>query len=484
MPVIILVADGARPDTLSAAMDGGRAPHLAQLRREGAFRTVTTAWPSVTGVAYTPFLMGRFPGRAGLPGLRWFDRTRRGGAMLAHTRSYVGLGMRHVDADLAPDAPTLFELTDSSLGALTVIGRGLDPRNRLGRGSRFVARAAKTHFSGDVRGWLAIDRQIGAEVVRRVRRDDPQFVFAAFTGIDKTSHAQGHDSALAREAMTTIDDVVAELRHDAERAGCWEQTHLWIVSDHGHSPVDRHDDLAVLFGDTWGFRTLSHPWTFGTGHDVAVMVSGNAMAHLYVELARRERPYWPTLRSRWGGVAEALLARDSVDLLMLPHDEQRVEIRAAGRGAAMLRVAGGRYSYEPLDGDPLGVGALRDVNAHEAYDATVESEYPDAIVQIAQMASSSRSGDVMLSAARGWDFRERYEPIPHCSTHGGLHRDHMLAPLLLNHPLAAHPTAPLPRRTVDVMPSALVALGRPVPPGLDGESFATRAGSLALSSIP
>lgn len=464
-------------------MDGGDAPHLAQLRRDGAYRTITTSWPSVTGVAYAPFLTGRYPGNAGLPGLRWFDRSRRVGALLAHTRSYVGFGMQHVDTDLASDAPTLFELTDSSLGALTVIGRGLDPRHRLGRGTRFVARAAATHFRGDVRDWLAIDRDIGNEIVRRVRRDDPQFVFAAFTGIDKASHAEGQGSTLARHAIATIDDVVAELRHDAERGGSWEQTHLWIVSDHGHSPVHAHDDLAVLFRDAWGFHTLAHPWTIGGGHEVAVMVSGNAMAHVYLELGRRERPFWPTLRSRWGGVAEALLARDSVDLLILPHGDGVAEIRAARRGAAMLRWHGDAYTYQPLDGDPLGIGELSDASSQDVYDATIDSEYPDAVVQIAQLSAATRCGDILLSAARGWDFRQQYEPIPHRSTHGALLREHMLAPLLLNHPLAAHPLAHAPRRTVDVMPSALAALGRPVPPGVDGETFATRAGSLALSSL-
>lgn len=483
MSVIILVADGARPDTLVSAMDGGDAPNLAQLRRDGAYRTITTAWPSVTGVAYAPFLTGRYPGGAGLPGLRWYDRSRRIGRFVAHTRSYVGSGMRHVDADLAADAPTLFELTDASLGALTVIGRGLDHRHRLGRGTRFVARAAAAHFRGDVGAWLAIDREIGGDVVRRVRRDSPEFVFAAFTGIDKTSHAAGHESALARAAIRAIDDVVAELRHDAERRGAWEQTHLWIVSDHGHSPVIGHDDLAVLFRDAWGFRTLAHPWTFGTGHEVAVMVSGNAMAHLYVELERRDRPYWPTLRSRWYGVADALLARDSVDLLVLPHGEGVAEIRAARRGAAMLRWRAGLFTYEPLGGDPLGLGALHELDAREAYDATLESLYPDALVQIAQLASSARCGDLLLSAATGWDFRAGYEPIPHSSTHGALHRDHMLVPLLVNHPLATLPLVASPRRTVDVMPSALAALGRAVPAGVDGETFAMHGGSLALSSI-
>jgi hypothetical protein len=52
------------------------------------------------------------------------------------------------------------------------------------------------------------------------------------------------------------------------------------------------------------------------------------------------------------------------------------------------------------------------------------------------------------------------------SSHGALHRDHMLVPLLLNRPPAA-----APRRTVDVMPSALSALRKAVPAGLDGESF-------------
>ncbi|HXC26057.1 MAG TPA: alkaline phosphatase family protein, partial [Gemmatimonadaceae bacterium] len=54
--VIILVADGARPDTLRDAMHDGTLPALARLAQEGAFHTITTVFPSVTGPAYTPFL--------------------------------------------------------------------------------------------------------------------------------------------------------------------------------------------------------------------------------------------------------------------------------------------------------------------------------------------------------------------------------------------------------------------------------------------
>ncbi|MDF1504544.1 hypothetical protein PYV61_16425, partial [Roseisolibacter sp. H3M3-2] len=125
------------------------------------------------------------------------------------------------------------------------------------------------------------------------------------------------------------------------------------------------------------------------------------------------------------------------------------------------------YDYAPIDGDPLGLGGpLTGLDADAAYDACAATDYPDALVQVAHLAGAPRAGDVVVSAARDWDLRARYEPIPHVSSHGALHREHMLVPLL-----TSRPPARAPRRTADVMPSALRALGLPVPPGLDGESF-------------
>ena len=446
-------------------MDEGSLPALARLRDEGSFSTVTTAFPSVTGPAYTPFLLGRYPGPLGLPGLRWFDRTRETARGFGNCRSYVGAEMRHVDSDLDPTAPTLFELAGSAMGALSVIGRGLDRRDRIGRGLAFVARAAKTHFSGNVAGWLDIDRRVAADVARHIRERRPRVVFAALTGIDKTSHATGHDSPAVHEAMGIVDATAAEIRRDAERDGRWESMQLWIASDHGHSPVTAHDDLATLLR-SFGHRTIAHPWVFAGGRDAAVMVSGNAMAHIYLELDRRQRPWWPALEARWSGLASALLDRPSVDLLILPHAPGLFEIRSRARGTAMLSMAESMYSYRPVTGDPLGIGAHDLLDDHAAYAVTLQSDYPDALVQIARLASADRSGEIILSAARDWDFRAQYEPIPHISSHGALHRDHMLVPLLTNRPVAR-----APRRTVDVMPSALTALGLSVPPGLDGLTF-------------
>lgn len=464
MSVVVLVADGARPDTLATAIDSGRLPALARMRDEGGMHAVTSTFPSVTGPAYAPFLMGRYPGPVGLPALRWFDRSRERCTYPDYTRSYVGYQMRELDRDLDATAPTIFELVPDSIAALNMIGRGLTADRRIDKVTVARAmRAARTHFSGDVAGWLTIDRDVAGRVIERLRHQPPRFTFAALTGVDKVSHAGGHDSPMMHEALAIVDDTVAQIRSDAERAG--RDTHIWIVSDHGHSRVLHHEDLAGIVRSL-GHRVMAHPWVFRRNPDVAVMVSGNAMAHLYLELARRDRPWWSSLRGRWQPLVDALLARASVDLVLLPDCDGTCIVHSRTGGTARVEHLGTRYRYVRTAGDPLGIGDDVDGDAEAALAATHATDYPDAIVQIAHIASAPRAGDVILSATRDWDFRSMYEPIPHVSSHGALHREHMMVPLLLDRPAAR-----VPRRTVDVMPSALEALGVSVPGGLDGTSF-------------
>jgi hypothetical protein len=465
VPVIVIVADGARPDTLERLMQKGAVPALDAMRTEGTFATVTTVFPSVTGPAYAPFVMGRYPGPVGLPGLRWYDRERRTCRLPGNSRSYVGFEMQHVDTDIDPRSPTIFELVPSSIAALNVIGRGLGAANMLGRGLGFVVKTARTHFTGRVEGWLEIDRQIAGEVMQRIKMVRPDFVFAALTGIDKTSHSEGHEGAIVERGYRIVNDLVANIRDDAERNGMWDDTHIWVVSDHGHSPVNEHDDIAGLIRRL-GFRTIAHPFVYSPRGEVAVMVSGNAMAHIYLDLSRRSRPWLGELDGSWQPIREALISRESVDLMILPGGIGSCEIHARDRGFAVMKWTHEKISYLPATGDPLGIGARHELADDEAYDVTLASDYPDSLVQISRLSDSPRSGEIILSASRLWDFRAKYEPIPHTSSHGALHREHMLVPLLTSKPVNSRP-----RRTVDVMPAALDALGIAVPAGLDGRSF-------------
>ena len=432
---------------------------------EGGLYEITSVFPSVTGPAYIPFLMGRHPGSIGMPGLRWYDRSRIDCRGPGHSRSYVGIDMRLADGDLDPAAPTIFELVPNSLAAMSVVTRGLHPSRCFTRGPAFAARTAWTHFRGDVSGWLDIDRYVARRLLQSMRERRPDFVFAAFTGVDKVSHARGHASEEVLAALRIVDDTVAEMRRDLEAAGTWHATRLWVVSDHGHTPIAAHEDLAGILRQL-GHRPLAHPWVWARDPLTAVMVSGNAMAHIYLDLQTRRRRWWPSLASQWSALADTLLARDSTDLLLLLYADSRCEIRSRLGGSAMLGWKDDVYSYRPGTGDPLGIGEHASISADDSHAVTLASEYPDALVQIASLASSTRSGDMIVSAARDWDLRAGFEPIPHVSSHGALHRDHMLVPLLANRPL---PVPPL--RTVDLMAIALDALGVPRPRGLEGRSY-------------
>lgn len=459
------MADGVRTDTLRAAIGSGALPAMSRMLSEGGLHELTSVFPSVTGPAYSPFLTGRHPGSVGLPGLRWYDRSRKDCRGPGHSRSYVGIDIRLVDDDLDPGSPTMFELVPNSLAAMSVITRGLDPSRCFTRGPAFAARTAWTHFRGDVDGWLEIDRYVSRLLLAQMRELRPDFVFAAFTGVDKVSHAKGHDAAQVVSALRIVDDTIAEMRSDLESTGSWDRTHVWVVSDHGHTPINAHEDLVRVL-EQLGHRPMAHPWVFTRNPRTAVMVSGNAMAHLYLDLETRSRRWWPSLASEWSGLAASLLARDSTDLILLPSSDTRCEIRSRSAGSAMLEWKQDRYSYRRATGDPLGLGDLIDVDADESHVRTAGTEYPDALVQIARIAGAPRSGDMILSAARDWDLRAGFEPIPHVSSHGALHRDHMLVPLLTSRPLSATPL-----RTVDLVPSALSALGITPPAGLEGRSF-------------
>ena len=469
--VVVLVADGARLDTFAG--DLGDLPALRRLRDEGGLHPITSVFPSVTGPAYTPFLLGRVPGPVGVPGIRWFDRSHEACKWPDHARSYVGYQFSRFDSDLDSAAPTIFELARTSIGALSVVTRGLAPADSIGTlTARSAIRAAYTHFRGRVEHWLDVDREVADTIPGRIRDERPDYVFAAFTGVDKASHARGHDSALAREALRLVDVAAGRIRGDAERLGYGDDMHLWIVSDHGHSEIHSHENLAAIVAHS-GLRTVSHPWTLRPAPDAAVMVSGNAMAHVYLGLQSRGRQWWTdgdttgtkaTARSH--ALVDVLLALPSADLLMLPHSATRCEIRSLARGTAFVSREGALYRYDRATGDPLGYGADVHGTADETHDFTRATTYPDAIVQILALAGSPRAGDVILSAAPGWDFRARYEPIPHRSAHGALHRDHMLVPLLTN-----RTPARAPRRTTDVFASTLSALGIQPPAVLDGQSF-------------
>lgn len=468
--LLVVVADGVRPDVFGDEIDRGRAPALAALRDRGGLHSVSASFPSVTGPAYVPFVMGRHPAHVGMPGLRWFDRARTIRWSLGQSRSYSGIDIWHIDRDLAHDVPTLFDLAQPSLAGLMMIGRGAS-HGRVGRGVRWMMRASHVHFRGDLLGWRRVEQLAVREFLAQFARVRPKLSMLGILSPDKFAHKFGSDSDVVRQGIRDIDLVVSRAQAVANANGWGSDLRVWVVGDHGHAPVSQHDDLHAWLLSR-GLRVLAHPHLRRRRADVALMVGGNAMAHLYLEPHHAKRLWWSALATRWESLLRDLLTRPSIDLATACIDTSTVRVFHGSRGSADITLTetdeGTRYSYIVRDGDPLQLGgSLHSLNASDAWHATTTTPYPDAIVQLASLVPASRSGDIVLSAAPDWDLRARYEPVVHVSTHGALLRDQMMVPLLLD-----APPARIPQRTTDIVPSALHALGvtaQGIP--FDGRSF-------------
>jgi hypothetical protein len=372
--VIILVADGLTPDLLRAAIHAEEVPALAALADEGGHHVLTTVFPSVTGVAYVPMLTGVHPAQAGVPGLRWYDRSRRLPAIIGHSRSYVGTQVRSINGDLSSTIATAFERAGgAALGMEAMVTRGLPPQRQLDRGFMYAARVSHAHVTGDVERWLALEEELAETLIRRIRQEKPRFVFAAFTSGDKAAHRGGEHAAGVLRSLKHVDHVVQSIRLDAERTGRWNTTRLMVVSDHGHSAVHSHLDLAAEFR-AGGTKVRSHPWTLPDRSRAAVMVSGNSMAHVYLGLDDRARQHWTVLRPRWRAETEWLWTHPAIDLLAAQTPANTVAVWKQGQHGEISRTGRG-FSYRHVDGDPLGMETFEDLCDEAVHERTRATDY-------------------------------------------------------------------------------------------------------------
>ncbi len=466
--LLLVMADGVRPDVLQTALLAGELPAIAKLVSQGALHTITTSFPSVTGPAYLPFLMGEHPARLGMPGFRWFDRSRTAHWAVGNARSYSGIDIWRTHNDAAREVPTLFDLATPSLASMSIFSRGATLGN-IGRSLSWMIRSARPHFGGHPEGWRKLEQSATKQFLKRFERKRPRFGFLAINTPDKYAHRWGADSPEFRDALRDVDAAVASASDIAERGGWRNRLAIWIISDHGHSAVSQHEDLHAFIDDS-GYRVLAHPNLRVRDADVALMVGGNSMAHLYVEPERRKREWWRDDSERWPKLHRDILERPAVDFAAVALAPDRVRISTT-HGTALITAHGEgrtrRYDYITVDGDPLALGGTtRALNRSDAWEITRLTQRPDAIVQLAALVPAARSGDIVISAAPGWDLRSRFEPVPHVSTHGALLAEQMLVPLVLDRPVVR-----TPQRTIDVMPSALELLGLGADPFAIGESF-------------
>jgi hypothetical protein len=463
---LLLLVDGLRPDVAEARLAAGELPALAAMLDRGGRTRAVTAFPSTTSVAYLPFLTGCTPGRCDIPSIRWLDRSAYGGAWWRDrgaVRSYCGYQAPLLDRDIAPDVRTIFELVPESVGIFTPIARGLTAERDPSRRERQIW-GALAHYAL----WHQPSDDAVARRLLRAVEGPWRFVFAQFPAVDGYTHQSGPDSPPVRRALAAVDAAVGRVRERLRARGELDRTLVLVASDHGASPVRVHLDLADWLRAR-GVPTLAHPALWARRPRAAVMVAGNGSAMIYARPGEQRRDRWPVERLR---APDAFGSReDLVTALLHEPAVALVAAESAGGGVwvgsrdgeARLRRDGGLIAYEPLTGDPLGVGGAWRASDRAWLEATWDGPYPDAAYQLLDQFRSPRAGDLVVAAREGYDFRGRAEVPEHRAGHGSLTRAHMQTPLWSSRPLPAGPL-----RTTDLFPAMLHWLGVPTPRGIDG----------------
>jgi len=463
---VFVLLDGARHDVLRDLLARGDLPHLARWVVEpGGLRTGTSVFPSTTGVAYIPFLYGRYPGSAGVPGIRWLDRAAAAGNWRAQwraARSYCGVQGGWINRDIAP-GPSMFDLVPESIAICTPLTRGLAPgAHRIPLRRAVLGGAA--HYTGR---YGALDRAV-ADAWLAAANEAWRFLFVVFPGIDGVTHLTDPFHPTVLEGYRLADRALGAFVARARQRG--EMPALFVAADHGASVMKEHCDVAVLL-EQWGVPTLRHPvHVWRRGARAATMVSGNASVQLYLE-PRSGRPSARTEGEIGEDLWNRLLALPAVRLAACRGDTEGDVIVRTEHARARISEAGGMVQYVPIAGDPLGLGNVPlTLDDREMLARSRDTDVPDAPRQLLQLFSCARAGDLVLAAGPGADFRGPWEIPEHKAGHGSLIAEHMEVPIASSVPL---PSPAEPLRTVDLMPAMLEHLGVQLPADvpIDGVPF-------------
>ncbi len=459
----IVVLDGARPDVFSSLANAGDLPHLSRVLSNGGPVLATTVFPSTTGVAYLPFLTGCYPGTCDVPGIRWMDRTQYTGRWIRdrhHVRNYCGVQGSYLNSDVPNHVASLFDLEADTVALCTPFTRGLARAGSRVGPLRLVLGGA-AHYT---KNYEAVDAAVARAFIK-IAGEHHRLVFAVFPAIDGITHSfdPWHPRVLNlyREFDRTLGKYI--------EAGGLDGDHLLaIVSDHGASRIDRHVCLSREL-EAVGLRVMRHPRLWRRDPHVAVMVSGNGAAHVYLRPGHVRAERWTISDIEQGRVegiprwtVSHLAGLDGVAMVAGMDNDEVVLVSSQGR-ARLRTLENGAIAYTPVTADVLQTGCKAAVYSPAAWlERTYNGPFPDAPVQLTQIFRAARSGDLVVAAGPRADLREEWEIPQHRSGHGSLVAEHMQCLMAFNRPATG------PMRTVDLFPLILEHLGHAIPQNIDG----------------
>ena len=457
--LILVVIDAMKPEMLERAIADGRAPALERIAGEGVYvNDVVAAFPSVTPVCAATITTGVGPEQHLIPSMNWYHRlesryveygssfsaTRQFGVVRSLTDTIYRMNAEH----LSGDTPTVFESLDDlgvrTAGTTYLIYRGrhehevsqesalarvvtstLFRRTILGPQELFYADLYASRRTG-CRGQLGMpgvrDQHTGCVGSYLVEHDLFDFMLFSLPDNDAWSHKHGPQAQVS--SIAAADRQLERLMHAGGGPDAFLDDHAVIVtSDHSQALVAERIRLDLALD---GFHIASPSAARSVGAELALSPSQRSAMVYALDLERRHE----LVR----GVVEAVGDIQGVDLVMWLRDRDgsaAVEAVIRAPGGSELRFAPGgevsdaRGEHWSVEGD-LGVLAAR---VEEGL--LLSPDYPNALARVWSALRCENAGDVLLSAAPGYEFVD-WGGADHVGggSHGSLHRSDSLGALL------------------------------------------------------
>ncbi|MSO41358.1 MAG: alkaline phosphatase family protein [Solirubrobacterales bacterium] len=470
--LVLVVVDALHPAMLQRAIDDGSAPTFAALAERGKLvRDCVSSFPSVTPVACSEMLTGVGPGDHWVMGMNWYHRlesryieygssfeaTRVFGLFRAMYDLVYNMNLGH----LSWEQRTVFEsLGDAGVRTactpfLIFRGRsrhevsleGLTKRALGAVNFRHAVWAPDEFFYGDV--YASRETECVGNFGRPGTRDDYaacvseelvrdgayDFLLFALPDNDFYSHRHGPDSS--DRSIARADEAFARI---VEAGGGFDaflrENAVIVTGDHAQTEISDGLPLVESLSEDW--RVLQPNEDQPENAEIAVSPTSRAGAVYMLEDPRRRPVTQERLRAH-------LREMDGVDLVAWLSDADGMPVTREGVGLgdadaveAVVERDGRELRFRPggLVRDRRGARWKLRGDA-EALDADVSrgrfdaERYPDALARLWSALVSPHAGDLLISAADGYECVD-WGGVTHIGggSHGSLARDDSLTPLL------------------------------------------------------
>jgi predicted AlkP superfamily pyrophosphatase or phosphodiesterase len=456
--LVLVVIDAMKPEMLDRAIASGRAPALARIAQEGVYvNDVVAAFPSVTPVCAATITTGVGPDQHHIPSMNWYHReeeryieygssfsaTRQFGVVRSLTDTVYRMNAEHLSDDTLTVFESLDDLGVRTAGTTYLIYRGrhehnvaqesalarvitstLFRRTILGPQELFYADLYASRKTG-CRSQLGLpgvrDQHTGCVGSYLVEHDLFDFMLFSLPDNDAWSHKNGPHAQVT--SIAAADRQLERMFHAGGGPEKFLEDHAVVVtSDHSQALVEERIRLDLALS---GFHVATPSSSRSVGAELALSPSQRSAMIYALDLDRRDE-----LVSR---ALSAVGDVKGVDLAMWldARDGDRPEgvIRAAG--GAELRFAPGGELTDPR-GERWSVEGDLSVLAAHVHDGRFDSpDYPDALTRVWSALRCETAGDILLSAAPGYEFVD-WGGADHVGggSHGSLHRSDSLGALL------------------------------------------------------